>query len=219
MRRVYTPPTGSPGPARPILGALGLSLLVFLVLPLTQMVSSGLRKTYSLSKIEVTELAPPVDESEPPPPPPETKPEEPPPPELSDTPQQMNLNVDLDVAVGTGGALASGFGGYDKSDASGQLDALDIADLEKRPELVASVAPKYPLEMRKAKVEGSVTLVFLLDENGRVQDPRVETSSRPEFEGPALEAVRRWRFKPGMKDGEAVLTYMRLPMRFRVSSP
>lgn len=217
MRRVYTPPPSNPGLGGPILGALGLTLLVFLVLPLTQMVSSGLRKTFSLTKVEVVELAPPADESEPPPPPPETKPEEPPPPELSDAPQPMNLNVDLDVAVGAGGALAAGFGGYDKSNATQQLDALDIADLEKRPELIASVAPKYPPEMRKAKIEGSVTVLFLLDENGRVQDPRIENASRPEFEQPALEAVRRWKFKPGMKDGEAVRTYMRLPMRFRVS--
>jgi periplasmic protein TonB len=218
MRRVYTPPPSNAGLAGPLFGALGLSLLVFLVLPLTQMVSSGLNKTLTLSKVDVAELAPPVDDSEPPPPPPENKPEEPPPPELSDAPQPLNLNVDLDMAVGAGGALAAGFGGYGQPDASEGLDALDIADLEKRPELIASVAPKYPAELRKARVEGRVTILFLLDENGQVQDPRIETSSRPEFEKPALEAVRRWRFKPGMKDGQAVRTFMRLPMRFRVSS-
>jgi protein TonB len=99
-----------------------------------------------------------------------------------------------------------------------QEDLFDVADLEKRPEAVSQVAPTYPAELRKAKVEGSVTLIFVLDETGRVEDPRVENSSRAEFEKPALEAIRKWRFRPGEKDGQAVRTYIRVPMRFRVSS-
>jgi protein TonB len=69
--------------------------------------------------------------------------------------------------------------------------------------------------LKKAKIEGSVTLVFVLNEEGRVEDARVENSSRPEFEKPALDAIRKWRFRPGMKDGQAVRTYIRQPIRFR----
>ena len=98
------------------------------------------------------------------------------------------------------------------------MEAFDVADLEKRPELLASVPPQYPSELRKARIEGAVTIVFVLDESGHVEDPRVENSSRSEFERPALDAVRRWKFKPGMKDGEPVRTYMRLPIRFRIST-
>ena len=72
--------------------------------------------------------------------------------------------------------------------------------------------------LRKAKVEGVVTLVFVLDETGRVEDPRVENSTRPEFEKPALDAIRKWRFSPGQKDGQAVRTYIRVPLRFRVTT-
>lgn len=218
MRRVYTPPSASSGRLWPTLGALLLTLAVFLVLPLTQMVSSGVQRHLQLSKVEATQLEAPPEETEPPPPPEPEEKEEPLPPQLSDAPQPMNLlNVDLDIAVGTGGALA-GLGQFANSESSGHLlDAFDMADLEKKPELIAAVPPQYPQELRKAKVEGSVTLVFLLDETGRVEDPRVENSSRVEFEKPALEAVRRWKFRPGMKDGEPVRTYMRLPMRFRVN--
>jgi protein TonB len=76
----------------------------------------------------------------------------------------------------------------------------------------------YPPELRKAKIEGSVTLVFVLSEEGRVEEPRVENSSRPDFEKPALDAIRKWRFRPGEKDGQAVRTYIRVPMRFRAST-
>jgi protein TonB len=219
MRRVYTPPSSKSGSVWPIIGALLLSLAVFLVLPLTQMVSSGVQRKLQLSKVDATQLEAPPDDVEPPPPPPPPEDEPPPPPpQLNDAPQQMNLSVDLDIAVGTGGALA-GFGQLGgAAEGGGLLDAFDVADLEKRPELIASVPPSYPPEMRKAKVEGAVTIVFVLDESGRVEDPRIETSSRNEFEKPALEAVRRWKFRPGMKDGNAVRTYMRLPIRFSLNT-
>ena len=125
----------------------------------------------------------------------------------------------MEVALGSGGALA-GFGEIRSLTAAEAVteEAFDVADLEKRPEPVSQVAPTYPSELRKAKVEGVVTLVFVLDETGRVEDPRVENSSRPEFEKPALEAIRKWKFSPGQKDGQAVRTYIRIPMRFRVTS-
>jgi periplasmic protein TonB len=124
------------------------------------------------------------------------------------------------VAAGSGGALA-GFGESLRAlttvEAAAQ-DVFDAADLEKRPEAVSQIPPAYPPELRKAKIEGMVTLVFVLSEDGHVEDPRVENSSRPEFEKPALEATRKWRFRPGEKDGQPVRTYVRIPMRFRVSS-
>ena len=127
------------------------------------------------------------------------------------------MSADLELAAGAGGAL-SGFGDLRSLTAApaAQDDAVDVTDLEKRPEPVSQVAPVYPAELRKAKVEGVVTVVFVLDENGRVEDPRVEKSSRPEFEKPALDAIRKWRFSPGLKGGQPVRTYIRVPMKFRV---
>jgi len=218
MRRVYTPPASHSGPVAPILGALLLTMAVFLVLPLTQIVSSGTQRQLMLSKVDAIQMEVPPEESEPPPPPPPEEKPEPPPPQLSDAPPPMQLSIDLDIAVGSGGALA-GFGALVGADAGGSLlEAFDAADLEKRPEVVSSVPPQYPPELRKAKIEGAVTLVFVLDESGRVEDPRVEQSSRPEFEKPALEAVRKWKFRPGLKDGQPVRTYMKLPIRFRFNA-
>ena len=218
MRRVYTPPPSKSGQVWPILGALLLTLCVFLVLPLTQMVSSGLGPSLNVTKVDAAQLQAPESEPEPPPPPPEEKQEEPPPPDLTDTAPPMNLNIDLDFAFGGGGVMA-GLGQFAAGEGDGKslLDTFSVADLEKRPELVAAIDPVYPSEMRRARVEGTVTLVFVLDENGRVEDPRVEKSSRSEFEKPALDAVRKWKFRPGMKDGAAVRTYMRQPIRFSLN--
>ena len=123
--------------------------------------------------------------------------------------------------MGSGGALA-GFGeDLERSRRSNRSRGgrFDVADLEKRPKPCPKSRPPYPAELRKAKIEGLVTLVFVLDENGRVEDPRVENSSRPEFEKPALEAIRKWRFRPGQRRMvKPVRTYVRIPIRFRVST-
>ena len=201
-----------------LLGA-GVTAVLFGIIPFSHIIAKP-SSVLELRKASIADVPPPVEEKEAPPPPEAEKPPEaPPPPKLADAPQQIALSADLDVAVGSGGALA-GFGevrGLTPVE-SVQEEAFDVSDLEKRPEPLSQVAPQYPPELRKAKIEGVVTLVFLLSEQGRVEDARVENSSRPEFEKPALEAIRKWRFRPGEKDGQPVRTFVRIPMRFRVSS-
>jgi protein TonB len=172
-----------------------------------------------LRKTAATDLPPEKEEPAPPPPEPPKQQEKPPEPQLADVPQQIPLSADLEVAMGSGGGLA-GFGEIRALTAAEnvQSDTFDVADLEKRPEPVSQTAPVYPADLRKAKIEGSVTVICILGEDGRVEEPRVENSSRPEFEKPSLDAVRKWRFRPGMKDGQAVRTYIRIPLRFRVGA-
>lgn len=85
-----------------LLGAALLTLGVFLILPLTQMVSASRQ---SVLVVQPADLAPIEDrpEIEPPPPPPPPAAEPPPesPPALTDTRQPLNLSVSLDVALGS----------------------------------------------------------------------------------------------------------------------
>lgn len=220
MRKVYHNENGGAGLALAVVLSAGLTALLFGFIPFAHRVNKP-QRTLELVRTTAVELPPPEEEeSRPPEPeeenqPPETQPE----PQLTETPQQIPLAADLEVAAGSGGALA-GFGEIRALTVAQdvQQEAFDVVDLEKRPEAVSRISPSYPPELRKAKIEGSVTLVFILSAEGRVEDPRVEQSSRPEFEKPALEAIRKWRFRPGMKDGEAVRTYVRIPMRFRIQS-
>ncbi|MFM1942863.1 MAG: hypothetical protein RI897_1845 [Verrucomicrobiota bacterium] len=217
MRKVFTPPQQRGGWPATALGSLLITLLVFLVLPLTQLVSSYAKKDLILRSADTTMLQAPSDFDEPPPPPPEEEPpEQEPEPELMEAEQPLSLQVDLDIAVGSGGALGISSLAGGEGLAQEMVEALDVSDLDQAPSIVSSVPPTYPAALKKAKVEGAVVLVFVLDEQGRVADLRVESSSHPEFEAPALNAVKRWRFRPGEKNGQPVRTYMRLPIRFRV---
>lgn len=218
MRKVYKNESSVAGLPVAIIFGVGFTAVLFGFIPFAHRIANP-QRTLELHRTSAVELPPPVEQNTPPPPPeveklPEAKPE----PQLAEAQQQIPLTADLEVAMGSGGALA-GFGEIRALAAAEtvQQDAFDVADLEKKPEAVSQVAPAYPPELRKAKIEGLVTLVFILGEEGRVEEPRVENSTRQEFEKPALEAIRKWRFRPGQKDGKPVRSYIRIPMRFRVS--
>ena len=220
MRKVYQHEKKSGGLAIALLAGLGITGVVFGILPFSHIIAKP-KGALDIRMASIAELPPPVEPDKPPEAPPEEKPEqkEAEPQLAAETPQAIPLSASLETVGGAGGGLA-GFGDFKEmtKPESVKDDVVDAGDLEKKPEPMSQVAPAYPAELRKAKIEGVVTLLFLLSEEGRVEDARVENSSRPEFEKPALDAIRKWRFRPGMKDGQAVRTYLRMPMRFRVSA-
>ncbi|MHC4261602.1 MAG: energy transducer TonB, partial [Planctomycetota bacterium] len=52
------------------------------------------------------------------------------------------------------------------------------------------------------------------DEKGRVSQAKVQTSSHPVFERPALTAIRQWRFEPAKRNGETVSFRLRQEFKF-----
>ncbi len=120
---------------------------------------------------------------------------------------------------GGGASLASGgrIGGKGGPASEGDefSGAFSMSEIDQRPRPLVQVAAAYPSEMRARKAEGVVTLIFVVDETGRVVNPRVEKAAYPEFEKPALEAVRQWKFEPAIKGGKRVSCRMRVPFRFQ----
>lgn len=98
------------------------------------------------------------------------------------------------------------------------LQVFSLDELDKRPEAVVQSAPGYPFDLKQQGIQGEVVLRFIVDRTGRVIDPNVVHASHPRFGEPALQAILRWRFKPGIKAGRAVNTRMELPMRFKLES-
>lgn len=113
--------------------------------------------------------------------------------------------------IGGTGAAGAGGGGDDLT------AAFDVGELDQRARPIFQAAPVYPFELRQKKVEGTVYMLFIVDKDGRVVNPRVEKSDHPAFERPALEAVRQWKFEPAVRGGEKVASKMRIPIRFALS--
>jgi protein TonB len=58
--------------------------------------------------------------------------------------------------------------------------------------------------MRRAGINGTVVVEFIINTEGDVIQSQIVRSSHREFEMPALQAVGKWKFKPGRKGGRVV---------------
>ncbi len=197
-------------------GAVALTLAFFIVLPVMQTISKPPTNDLMLQTVDVAQIEPP------PPPPMEEEPEPEPeteeaPPELIEEAPPLDLTqLELALNPGLGGGLA-GAGNFAVklntvvSKSSEDLDAVfSMTDLDQKPQAIYQPGPNVASRLRR-RTPATVKLIFIVDENGRVVDPRVRSSSDPEFEPAALAAVKRWKYEPGKRGGK--------PVRFRVLQP
>lgn len=193
----------------------------FLLLPFTTLITGAANNKKDIVSVDVS-LPPP-----PPPPPEMEKPPEEPPPEEEPPPPDNNANplslAQMDVAlnVGFGDAMAGGFsveGFATQSDATtvADLGIFDVKDLDKPPSRTKTVTPAYPPELKRARVQGTVVLLIIIDQNGRVSVDKVLESSAREFEGAAVTAAEQCLFEPPMKGGQAVRARYRMQVPFRL---
>ncbi|MEI9813195.1 MAG: energy transducer TonB [Acidobacteriota bacterium] len=76
--------------------------------------------------------------------------------------------------------------------------------------------PEYSEEARKAKHQGEVLLTVVVDEKGMPQQITVKKSLGLGLDEKAIEAVQKWRFKPGMKDGKPVAVQATIAVSFHL---
>ena len=82
--------------------------------------------------------------------------------------------------------------------------------------LVYEVAPKYPPEAGRARIEGTVVLMAVIGKDGTVRDVRVQ-SGLPLLAQAAIEAVKQWRYRPYLLNGEPVEIDSQITINFNFS--
>lgn len=97
------------------------------------------------------------------------------------------------------------------------MKVFDISMLDQTPVAKFQARPQYPFEMRRAGIAGEVVVDFIVDTNGDVQNAYAIRSSQREFEAAAVQAVSKWKFKPGRKGGRDVPTHMQVPIVFTLN--
>ena len=76
---------------------------------------------------------------------------------------------------------------------------------------------KYPQEAKKRGVEGAVIVLFTIDEEGFVRDPRVVNGDRDYFNKEALRLVNKFpKWEPGEVDGIPSPIQVSVPVEFRL---
>ncbi len=199
-----------------IIIAIGMTGALFLVLPYIQAINDPI--TQQTRVVSVDSVIDP-----PPPPPPEEQPPEEPepeeePPKLTEEAPPLDfdmLNLALNAGLGEG-LLAGDFGINLKTivaESKGSDDLFSVADLDQKPRVTYQTSPIMNEKIRR-KMPGSVTLIFIVDTEGRVTKPKILKSTDPVFERPALSAIKRWKFDPGKKNGKPVNSKMKIPITF-----
>jgi TonB family protein len=80
------------------------------------------------------------------------------------------------------------------------------AEVDQPPRPLVRVAPDLPQEVRSAAPSLHVTMLLLIDQNGRAENARVlVTSGNPVFDAMVCEVVlQKWLFTPAIRHGKKV---------------
>ena len=103
-----------------------------------------------------------------------------------------------------------------KTPESTPIKRIRVASRVAEANLIHDVAPQYPPEAGRARVEGTVVLMAVIGKDGSVQDVRVE-SGLPLLAQAAIDAVRQWRYRPYLLNGEPVEVDSRITINFTLS--
>lgn len=197
--------------------ALVVSLALFMILPVLQVITKPLAKDLTIRTVDVANVPPP-----PPPPmeeekPPEPEDEPPPPPAIDAEPLDLS-QLELALNPGVGGFGAGDFA-INLQGITGDSDEVDaifsLSDLDQKPRVVYQPAPVYPPELARKNLQGTVYVLFIVDKTGRTCEFKVQKSTHPAFNNPALKAVKQWKFEPGKRKGKPVQFRMRVPITFQ----
>jgi TonB family protein len=127
------------------------------------------------------------------------------------------------LSAGAGGPFGLGDGrgsSIGKGDGSHYGDGVDgvytTGHGVSSPVPIRTVEPEYSELARKAHLSGSVLVYAEIDPSGKPRNLRVVQSMGMGLDEKALEAVAKWVFKPGMKDGKPVTVRATFEVNFRL---
>ena len=89
----------------------------------------------------------------------------------------------------------------------------DHVYVDELPEALVKVPPVYPDAARETGVSGLVMVRAMVGKQGEITDAAV-VYGPPMLLDAALDAVRRWTFKPALSKGEPVAVWVATPVKF-----
>ncbi|MCD4812455.1 energy transducer TonB [bacterium] len=210
--RIYQIDIGPVWSRQVVIFSLLITLTIFLGLPL---IESMAKKTKALvvrqvESVEMQKVPPRIPLLI-------EKKKEHPKPRLNPVRRQLSM-MKMNVVLG----LQPGVGDFGLNfNLSNVLNAdelvFDIAEVDQAPKVVYQVAPVYPLAARNKGIEGKVVIKFIVHADGSVSSIKIQSAAPANlFEQSAINAVKKWRFKPGRRNNNPVATSVELPLEFKL---
>src|SRR5581483_1717636 len=84
------------------------------------------------------------------------------------------------------------------------------------PRPIMEAQPVYPEALRRMGWKGEVKLQFDITTEGQVRNPVVISSTNPELNQSALDAILQWRFEPAKRNGVPVNVHLTMPIVFNL---
>jgi protein TonB len=94
--------------------------------------------------------------------------------------------------------------------------------LDKYPEPIGGIESMiknvvYPVSAKEAGIQGKVLVKTIIDEKGNVIETEVVQSVNAECDKAAMDAIKKTKFTPGIKDNKPVKAEVTIPVMFKLS--
>jgi protein TonB len=88
----------------------------------------------------------------------------------------------------------------------------------KAPRATYAPDPKFPEKERKVRQrgKGTVLLSLIVNPDGLPSEIKVSRTLSPEFDQAAMDAMKKWRFSPGTRDGKPVVVQIHAEVNFHL---
>jgi TonB family protein len=108
----------------------------------------------------------------------------------------------MGIGSGHGNGVGNGYGG----NIGGGIR--QVGGRVAAPKLIYGPDPEFSDEARRAKYQGIVIVSVIVDAQGNPQNPRVVRPLGMGLDEKALEAIRKYKFKPALEDGKTPVPVM-----------
>jgi periplasmic protein TonB len=94
----------------------------------------------------------------------------------------------------------------------------DVPVVDEMPVPVKTVSPVYPEAARKRGQQGTVYVQARVAKSGKVDQVKIPEGRgvAPDLDQAAVDAVRKWEFKPALLKGKPVATWVVIPIAFKL---
>lgn len=84
---------------------------------------------------------------------------------------------------------------------------------------VSKIAPAYPESALDRKLEGDCTVVYSVNEKGRVENPKAQGDCHPMFVRPSIQAALAFKYQPRLVDGKPTsVSNVKNTFQYRIES-